>query len=30
MDEFDTHEDLRAVAAKNPRGNNEPQKREDV
>lgn len=30
MDEFDMHEDLRAVAAKNPRGNNEPQKREDV
>jgi CBS domain containing-hemolysin-like protein len=30
MDEFDTHEDLRAVAAKNPRGNNEPQKHEDI
>jgi CBS domain containing-hemolysin-like protein len=30
MDEFDTHEDLRAIAEKNPRGNNEPQKHEDV
>jgi CBS domain containing-hemolysin-like protein len=30
MDEFDTHEDLRVVAEKNPRGNNEPQKHEDV
>jgi Mg2+/Co2+ transporter CorB len=30
MDEFDMHEDLRAVAARNPRGNNEPQKHEDI
>lgn len=30
IDEFDTHEDLRAVAARNPRKNNHPQKREDV
>lgn len=30
MDEFDAHEDLRAVAARNPRGNNEPQKHEDI
>lgn len=30
MDEFDTHEDLRSVAAHNPRANNEPQKHEDV
>jgi len=30
VDEFDAHEDLRAVAARNPRGNNRPEKREDV
>lgn len=30
IDEFDTHEDLRVVAARNPRGNNHPEKREDV
>lgn len=30
VDEFDAHEDLRAVAAHNPRGNNHPEKREDV
>ncbi|HEU4715871.1 MAG TPA: CBS domain-containing protein [Candidatus Saccharimonadales bacterium] len=30
MDEFDMHDDLRAVAARNPRGNNEPQKHEDI
>jgi len=30
IDEFDTHEDLRVVAARNPRGNNRPEKREDV
>lgn len=30
IDEFDMHEDLRAVAARNPRGNNHPEKREDV
>jgi len=30
IDEFDTHEDLRVVAARNPRKNNHPQKREDV
>lgn len=30
VDEFDTHEDLRLVAARNPRGNNHPAKREDV
>jgi CBS domain containing-hemolysin-like protein len=30
IDEFDTHEDLRVVAARNPRGNNHPKKREDV
>jgi CBS domain containing-hemolysin-like protein len=30
VDEFDTHEDLRVVAARNPRGNNHPEKREDV
>jgi CBS domain containing-hemolysin-like protein len=30
MDEFDTHEDLRAVAERNPRGNNEPAKHEDI
>jgi len=30
IDEFDAHDDLRAVAARNPRGNNRPNKREDV
>lgn len=30
IDEFDTHDDLRAVAARNPRGNNEPAKHTDV
>lgn len=30
VDEFDTHEDLRAVAAHNSRDNNTPQKHEDV
>lgn len=30
VDEFDTHDDLRAVAERNPRGNNRPEKREDV
>lgn len=30
VDEFDTHDDLRAVAARNPRGNNEPAKHTDV
>ncbi len=30
VDEFDTHEDLRLVAKRNPRGNNHPQKKEDV
>lgn len=30
IDEFDTHEDLRTVAARNPRKNNHPEKREDV
>ncbi|HET6746766.1 MAG TPA: CBS domain-containing protein [Candidatus Saccharimonadales bacterium] len=30
IDEFDTHEDLRVVAARNPRKNNHPNKREDV
>lgn len=30
VDEFDMHEDLRAVAVHNPRGNNTPQKHEDV
>lgn len=30
IDEFDMHDDLRAVAARNPRGNNEPAKRTDV
>lgn len=29
-DEFDTHEDLRAVARRNPRGNNDPEKGVDV
>ena len=30
VDEFDTHEDLRTVAARNPRGNNHPAKHTDV
>ncbi len=30
IDEFDTHEDLRLVAMRNPRGNNHPAKGEDV
>jgi CBS domain containing-hemolysin-like protein len=30
VDEFDTHEDLRAVAERNPRGNNTPKTREDI
>lgn len=30
IDEFDTHEDLRVVAARNQRRNNHPEKREDV
>lgn len=30
VDEFDTHEDLRLVAARNPRKINHPEKREDV
>lgn len=30
VDEFDQHDDLRAVAKRNPRGNNRPDKREDV
>lgn len=30
VDEFDRHDDLRAVAARNPRGNNHPAKHEDV
>lgn len=30
IDEFDLHDDLRVVAARNPRGNNHPEKREDV
>lgn len=30
IDEFDNHEDMRAVAARNIRKNNHPQKREDV
>lgn len=30
IDEFDTHDDLRAVAARNPRGNNDPPKHTDV
>jgi CBS domain containing-hemolysin-like protein len=30
VDEFDAHEDLRQVAMRNPRGNNHPEKREDV
>ena len=30
IDEFDTHDDLRSVAARNPRGNNHPPKHTDV
>jgi CBS domain containing-hemolysin-like protein len=30
IDEFDAHDDLRAVARRNPRGNNHPERREDV
>jgi CBS domain containing-hemolysin-like protein len=30
VDEFDTHDDLRQVAMRNPRDNNHPEKREDV
>jgi len=30
VDEFDAHDDLRAVAERNPRGNNSPQTHEDV
>ena len=30
VDEFDSHDDLRAVALRNPRANNHPEKREDV
>jgi len=30
VDEFDAHDDLRAVALRNPRLNNHPEKREDV
>lgn len=30
IDEFDTHDDLRLVALRNPRANNHPEKREDV
>lgn len=30
VDEFDSHEDLRAVALRNPRDNNQPSKHEDV
>ncbi|MEP7205058.1 MAG: CBS domain-containing protein [Candidatus Saccharibacteria bacterium] len=30
IDEFDAHDDLRKVALRNPRGNNHPEKREDV
>jgi CBS domain containing-hemolysin-like protein len=30
IDEFDLHDDLRAVARRNPRSNNHPQKRQDV
>lgn len=30
VDEFDAHDDLRAVALRNPRGNNEPEKHQDV
>lgn len=30
IDEFDAHDDLRAVAERNPRGNNQPHQHEDV
>jgi CBS domain containing-hemolysin-like protein len=30
IDEFDAHDDLRAVALRNPRDNNEPEKGQDV
>jgi len=30
IDEFDTHDDLRVVALRNPHSNNHPEKREDV
>jgi len=30
VDEFDTHEDLRAVAERNPRSNNSPQEHENI
>ncbi len=30
IDEFDAHDDLRAVALRNPRNNNRPEKREDI
>lgn len=30
IDEFDTHDDLRAVAARNPRGNNQPENHTDL
>ena len=30
VDEFDAHDDLRAVALRNPRLNNHPEKRQDV
>lgn len=30
IDEFDAHDDLRIVAARNPRGNNHPEKHENV
>lgn len=30
VDEFDAHDDLRAVASRNPRGNNHPETSEDV
>jgi len=30
VDEFDMHDDLRVVAKRNPRGNNQPLKREDI
>ena len=30
IDEFDAHDDLRAVALRNPRGNNHPEKHEDI
>jgi CBS domain containing-hemolysin-like protein len=30
VDEFDAHDDLRVVAARNPQGNNSPKKHEDI